>query len=91
MAEMTKSNRHPVDRLAEVRQEIKALKEIEDALRAEIISSKSFAGSEHIAQLNVSNRSVLDRKKLEATFGKVAVSACTTNSTTTTLRVLKRA
>lgn len=89
MAERTKSNRHPADRLAEVREEIKALKEIEDQLQAEIITSKSFKGAEYLAQLTTTNRSTLDRKKLEAVFGKVAVASCSSNSTTTTLRLRK--
>lgn len=72
MAKMT--NRHPVDRLHDVREQIKALKEEEAALRATIIAARDFQGAEHLASLSVQTVTRMDRAALERAFGKDAVA-----------------
>lgn len=72
----TRSNVHPVDRLAEVRAQIKFLEEMQDDLRAEIIRTGQTIGDHMVASIQQQKRSVLDRAKLEAKFGKQAVAAC---------------
>lgn len=85
------TNRHPVDRLAEVREQIRALEKEGDELKDRITLSKDFVGAEYLAQAAESTRTTLDRAKLEATFGKTAVAACSKVSTCSMLRLRKRA
>lgn len=65
-------NRHPVDQLADVREQIKSLKTREDALRDEVSAmmgnADSLGGDEFIAHQSVSTRKgAIDQKALEAT------------------------
>jgi hypothetical protein len=64
-------NRHPVDRLADVRAEIKALEDVEADLKAEIGklmgTSDALGGDEFIAYQRLeARRGSLDAKKIEA-------------------------
>lgn len=85
------TNRHPVDRLADVREQIKVLDEEADSLKAAILASGQLKGAEYLAQVSEAKRATLDRDKLEAAFGKVAVAACTKESVSTVLRLRRLA
>lgn len=60
---------HPVDELARVRREIRALKEREAELRARIIETKDFQGADHKARLATTTRDAWDHKALKEEFG----------------------
>lgn len=91
MAEMTGMNRHPVDRLAEVRDRIKTLEQEADALRDRIIREQDFIGADYLATASETTRQTLDKAKLVATFGEIAVAACTKPSVAVMLRLRRRA
>ena len=92
MSKVAKSqNRHPVDRLADVRDRIKALEAEERVLRAEIIESGDTNGDDNVAMLKRSVRNLLDRPMLEARFGRAEVAKCTKESPATTLMLFKKA
>lgn len=70
----TSRNRHPVDRLADVRAEIKKLTEEEGELKARVIgmmgSADSLGGDQYIASQSLQERKgSLDDKKLEKALG----------------------
>lgn len=65
------SNRHPVDQLGEVREQIKALGEVESALKAQVSAlmgdRDSLGGDEWIASQTLSERKgAIDEKKAKA-------------------------
>ena len=84
-------NRHPVDRLFDVREQIKALEAEEKALRADIIDSGDTKGDDHIAMIKESTRKLLDRPELERRFGREAVAECCKELPVTTLTLYKKA
>jgi hypothetical protein len=55
-------NAHPVDQLADVRAEIKVLREREEKLRAEVLASGEMIGDEHEATLT---QTVVERVDLD--------------------------
>lgn len=72
-------NRHPVDRLGEVRQLIKEAKEVEAALKEEVGalmgSGDSVGGDEYIASQRLSERrGSYDEKRLKAYIGDAVES-----------------
>jgi hypothetical protein len=83
-------NRHPVDRLADVRDRIKALEAEERALRAEILESGDTNGDDNVAMIKHNTRNLLDRPMLEARFGRAEVAQCTKESVATTLTLYKK-
>lgn len=91
------SNRHPVDRLGEVREQIKALQATEKELRQAIAEmmgdADSLGGDEFIARQRVSERKgSLDEKVLIAEFGESAVNAARKPSATVyTIETRRRA
>ena len=78
---MNPSNRHPVDRLADLRVQIKKLTEEADRLRVAIVESGDMIGDECFAKLVPKKQSRLDRRALEYCFGKAAVAACSRSFT----------
>lgn len=84
-------NRHPVDRLFDVREQIKALENEERALKADIMDSGDTNGDEHVAMIKHSSRNLLDRPLLEARFGRAEVAQCTKESPVTTLTLYRKA
>ena len=83
-------NRHPIDRLAEVREEIAALKTEETELRELILGRHLVEGDEHVASLTEQIRKTLDRKSLERAFGKAAVAKHENASGFTVIRLIKK-
>lgn len=84
-------NRHPVDRLFDIREQLKALEAEEKALRADILASGDTEGDDHVAMVKESVRKLLDRPALEARFGRDAVAECCKDSPVTTLSLFKKA
>jgi hypothetical protein len=84
------TNRHPVDRLADIREKIKGLKEEEDILRSEIMRDGNYVGDTFMAVPKTTNRRLLDRPTLELRFGKAEVDACCKDSAATTLNLFKK-
>ena len=84
-------NRHLVDRLYDLREQIKALEIEEKAMRAEIMDSGDTVGDEYVAMVKNSVRKLLDRPALELKFGREAVAECTKESPVTTLSLFKKA
>lgn len=90
-------NRHPVDRLAEVRAEIKSLQAEEDQLKGHIHAllpdtpmpgeTQTVTGDEHIASVAFVERETLDRKAVEAVLSKRRFEACLKKSGSLTIRV----
>lgn len=96
-----KANRHPIDQLADVRAEIKALTEEERRLKDEIMSSLpvkprpddsvTLMGDEHIAKITVAGTERLDRKEVEKRLSKPKFQECLKTSMVTTIRTTPRA
>ena len=84
-------NRHLVDRLFDIREQIKALEVEEKAMRAEILDSGDTVGDEYVAMVKNAVRHLLDRQALEVRFGREAVAQCTKESPVTTLSLFKKA
>src|SRR5262245_62355480 len=67
---MEEHNRHPADRLADVRQEIKCLEQEEQELRAYLLGHPhDRTGVEHIATIGEQRRSRVDIKALADEIG----------------------
>jgi len=91
MPKVSKSqNRHPVDRLADVREQLKALESEERILRDTILRTGDTNGDDNVAMVKESVRNMLDRKALEFKFGVASVAACTKESPVTTLTLFKK-
>jgi hypothetical protein len=84
-------NRHPVDRLYDIREQIKLLQAEEKTLRDDIIDSGDTKGDQYVAMIKSSTRNLLDRPALEKRFGRDAVAECTKASEVTTLSLYKKA
>lgn len=71
------TNRHPVDRLADLRATMKTLKAEEEDIRKTLLADGAdLSGQEHYARITLTEQSKLDRKALEERFGKKAVAEC---------------
>lgn len=64
-----KTNRHPVDRLADVRHKIRELQNEEAELKAAIVSTDDFVGDNWCATLTVTEKEKLDAKGVIKKFG----------------------
>ena len=84
-------NRHPVDMLSDVRDQIKALEADEKALRAMIIESGDTVGDDNVAMIKESTRKTLDRPSLEAHYGKDVIAKFCKESAVTTLTLYRKA
>lgn len=74
---VNRPNRHIVDQLADVRDQIKELEERESDLKSQVKEAMgaraSLAGSDYIASLSISERAgALDAAKLEKALGSLA-------------------
>lgn len=85
------SNRHPVDRLYELRETIKSLQADADFLRAEIMKSGDFVGADYMAVPKTASQRRLDRQALELAFGKNEVAACCKDVEVVTLNLFRKA
>jgi hypothetical protein len=84
-------NRHPVDRLFDLREQIKALQEEADGLRTDIMRTADYVGAEYMAVPKTSEQKRLDRPALELEFGKARIDALCKVTTVTTLNLFKKA
>src|SRR5262245_18977640 len=65
------NNRHPVDRLAEVRARLAELRAEEEALRKEILEgSCGLAGADYTASIQLQSGETVILSKLKAEFGR---------------------
>lgn len=89
-------NRHPVDRLAEVRAEISKLEAEADKLKAAVVKlagtlvpgeATPVDGDDNIASVAFIERETLDRKAVEAVLSKRRFEACLKKSGSLTVRV----
>jgi hypothetical protein len=78
---------HPVDELARIRREVRALKEREEVLRDQILRSKDFQGADHKAWLTENNRESWDHKALKEEIGMAKLRPFIKNSPVKTLKV----
>lgn len=91
------ANRHPVDQLADVRESLKALKDREEDLKAEVGrlmgAADSLGGDEYIATQAISERKGgLDEKAIASRLGVDNLDGFRKPSTTVvTIRVERRA
>jgi hypothetical protein len=84
-------NRHPVDRLAYVRSEIKRLEEEERELRAYVLEHPhDRTGIEHIATIGEQRRSRVDLKSLADEVGHSLLQRFTHFSSCRTVRLRER-
>lgn len=67
---MPTTNRHPVDELADVREQIKKLQEQERQLRDRVLEETSFIGDEYRAEIVMHHRETLDTKAIKREFGR---------------------
>lgn len=85
------SNRHPVDRIAELRREIRALQAEEQELRQALLEDGAdLSGDTHYASVVSVEASRLDRKMLEAKFGRDAVASCSKTVASKQVRIIAR-
>lgn len=85
------NNRHTIDELANVREEIKILSLRETELKEVILADPgNLDGDEYFADLKTSTSKRVDRKLLDVRFGKSAVDECCKESTSTTIRLVRR-
>jgi hypothetical protein len=66
-------NRHPADELADVRAQIKALQVREAQLRACLLAGVDPNGADFIAQIAVSQRTMIDFEAVKRHFGLAAL------------------
>jgi hypothetical protein len=85
-------NRHPADRLADVRSEIKQLEAEERDLRAYLLEHpEDRAGQEHVAIVGSQSRKRVDLKALADEVGASILARFTTFGTAMTVRLQQRA
>ena len=85
-------NRHPADRLADVRSEIKRLTLEEETLRAYLLEHpQDRTGEEHVAVVSSQNRKRVDLKGLADEIGASILARLTTFGTAMTVRLQQRA
>jgi len=84
-------NRHPVDRLFDLREQIKGLQEEADGLRTDIMRTGDYVGVDYMAVPKTTDQRRLDRDALELEFGKARIDALCKVITITTLNLFKKA
>src|SRR5262245_22022844 len=84
------TNRHPVDRLFDLREQIKNLQADADKLRADIMRTGDYVGVEYMAVPKTTEQNRLDRDALNLEFGKARVDACCKKTEVTTLNLFKK-
>ena len=84
-------NRHPADRLADVRSEIKSLEAEEVTLRAYLLEHpEDRTGEEHFAIVGSQSRRRVDLKALADEVGASILARFTTFGTAMTVRLQRR-
>lgn len=84
-------NRHPVDELADVREELRKLKVREDELRAEILSGDhGLVGDQFEASVRETSAERIDTGELKKRWGMDKLQPFVRTSSTTTIRVTPR-
>ncbi|MBR0746190.1 hypothetical protein JQ582_19855 [Bradyrhizobium japonicum] len=66
-------NRHPVDRLADVRAEIRQLQLVEQELRAEILRTGDMIGDDNEATLTEMETERIDLERMKVELGMITV------------------
>jgi hypothetical protein len=94
-------NRHAVDSLAEVREEIKNLQALETALKERVIAlladapqrgeTQTVAGDDYVASVSLIERETLDRQAVEKALSPKRLAACLKSSSSLTIRIAPRA
>ena len=85
------SNRHPVDKLADIRAEIKRLQEEETWLRHELEQpGADLHGDEYEAHVELKSSSRLDRKKFEERYGRKALDGLMSSSEFKTIKLWRK-
>jgi hypothetical protein len=85
------NNRHPVDRLADVRSEIKKLEAEEERLRAYLLEHpQDRTGEEHIAVVGSQNRKRVDLKGLADEIGASIIARFTSFRAAMIVRLQQR-
>ena len=86
-----KTNRHPVDELADLRADIKRLEDRADTLRRMILDGKcGLVGADHYASIRTTQRESLDAKSLRREFGEEALRRFTVTRVSEVVSVNKR-
>ena len=84
-------NRHPADRLADVRAELKRLEAEEVKLRAYLLEHpQDRTGEEHVAVIGSQSRKRVDLKALADEIGASILARFTTFGTAMTVRLQRR-
>ena len=84
-------NRHPADRLADVRSELKRLEAEEAELRAYLLEHpEDRAGQEHVAIVGSQSRKRVDLKALSDEIGASILARFTTFGTAMVVRLQQR-
>ena len=83
-------NRHPVDRLNDIRDLIKALEAEADVLKSDILRTENYVGDDYLAVPKTNSRKSLDRPTLEKRFGAAAVAECCKESVYQTLNLFRK-
>jgi hypothetical protein len=83
-------NRHPVDRLADIREQMKLLESEEKILKEKIIQSGDTIGDDNVAQLKEASRKTLDRTALEAHYGIETIAKFLKTSNFVTVSLFKK-
>jgi hypothetical protein len=85
-------NRHPVDRLADVRREIRRLEQERDVLRAYVLDHpEDRVGDDYSAIPFTQQRRRLDLVALELEVGRDVIERCSNSLTVNQVRVRRRA
>jgi hypothetical protein len=91
VTDMERGNRHPVDRLADIRSEIKRLEEEERELRAYLLEHPhDRTGTEYMATIGEQRRSRVDFKALADEIGHSLLQRFTNFITCRTVRLRER-
>ena len=85
------ANRHPVDRLADVRTEIKKLEAAEAELRKKIIDGKhGLVGDQYLAEVRETVRETVDNALVRKHLGPDGIKPFLKTSTTQIVRLTER-
>lgn len=94
-----KTNRHIIDRYADLTAEIKSMTDMKDALKEQILAnieplgpgeSTTVVGDDYSATVSLVERETLDRKAVEAALSKPKFQACLKPSSAWTIRTAAR-